>query len=153
MDQAASRPSSAVSRRNILIGLGGAAIAAVVAAPMWQPSASQRARRLLSSNAFTRRFISLAHAEQAEWTAQVGSVFTIEGGYRMRLAGVEPLNSKGDRPADVTRERAFVAVFDVLGGMTMPGNLIYSVRHGQYGQMPIFLTVASDTGRMLAVFN
>lgn len=149
MEQAAAP----LSRRNILLGLAGAAVTAVVATTALRPSLGDRGRRVLASNPLTRRFISLADAEQGEWQAQVGTDFTAEGGYTLRLDGVRPLNSQGARPAGVARDRAFAAVFDVRGGMTMAGDLIYSVTHPQYGRMPLFLTATADPKRMLAVFN
>lgn len=149
MDRAASNPT----RRNVLIGAAGATVAAVVAAPFLRPGMSEGTRRLLAGNRFTRRFLSLAYAGQAEWAAQVGSVFTAEGGYRLRLAGVRPLPSAGRRPPEVARRSAFVAVFDVLNGMTMAGEMIYNLRHGQYGRLPVFLSASGDPRRMLAVFN
>lgn len=147
------RATTALSRRNILIGVAGVAVAAVIATPSLRPGVADRTRRLLASNSFTRRFISLANAEQGEWQAQVGSDFTAEGGYTLRLAGVRALPSEGERPANVTRERAFVAVFDVRNGMTMAGDLIYTVTHPQYGRMPLFLSTSDSPRRMLAVFN
>ena len=147
------RAASTISRRRVVVGLAGLAVTAVAAATVFRPSAGERARRVLAGNAFTRRFLSLASAEQAEWATQVGSDFAIEGGYRLRLAGVRSLNSEGRRPANVARRRAFVAVFDVLGGMTMPGDLIYTARHAQYGALPLFLAATDDPRRMLAVFN
>ena len=147
------RAASLLSRRRVVIGLAGGVVAAMVATPLLRPSAEPRVRRLLASNALTRRFLSLAHAEQGEWTAQVGSHFSVDGGYRLRLAGVRPLQSSGARPDHVSRDRAFVAVFDVLGGMTMAGDLIYSVAHPQYGRLPLYLTTSDNPRRMLAVFN
>jgi hypothetical protein len=148
MDQAARL----ISRRNILIGVTGAAVAGIVATSRLAQPVEQGARRLLASNRFTRRFLSLADAEQAEWSAQAGSVFTVEGGYRLRLAGTRPLQSGGARPPG-TRERAFLAVFDVLDGATLPADLIYSVRHPQYGRLPLFLSASDSAARMFAVFN
>lgn len=147
------RAATTVSRRNILLGVAGAAVAAVVSSPLWQPAAGQRTRRLLAGNSFTRRFLSLAHAEQAEWEALTGSVFSAGAGYQLRLAGVRPLPSSGVRPPEAWRAGAFVAVFEVLNGMTMPGEIIHTLSHNQYGRLPVFLTVSSDPGRMLAVFN
>src|SRR5687767_3902691 len=149
MDRAASNPT----RRNVLIGVAGAAVAAVVAAPFLRPGMSDGTRRLLAGNRFTRRFLSLADAGQAEWAAQAGSVFTAEGGYRLRLAGVRPLLSTGVRPPEVARRSAFLAVFDVLDNMTMAGDVIYDLRHGQYGRLPVFLSASDDPRRMFAVFN
>lgn len=147
------RAASTISRRNVVAGLAGLAVTAVAATTLFQPSAGDGARRLLAGNRFTRRFLSLASAEQAEWAAQVGSDFTVEGGYRMRLVGVRPLASSGARPAGLSRSRAFAAVFEVAGGLTMPGDLIYTASHAQYGSLPIFLSQSGDPGRMLAVFN
>ena len=147
------KAATALSRRNVLLGLAGAAFAAVATSPLWQPTAGQRTRRLLASNPFTRRFLSLAHAEQGEWAELAGSAFSAEGGYRLRLAGVRPLPSSGERPPEVWRHNAFVAVFEVMNGMTMPGELIHNLSHSQYGRLPVFLTASSDPGRMLAVFN
>ncbi|MDQ4088275.1 MAG: hypothetical protein M3177_09760, partial [Pseudomonadota bacterium] len=144
------RTSSTLSRRNILAGLAGVAVTAVVATTAFRPSVGERARRVLASNGLTRRFLSLADAEQGEWQAQVGSVFSVEGGYRMRLAGVRPLQSVGARPPEATRDRAFVAVFEVADGMTMAGDLIYTATHPQYGRLPLFLSASGDPRRMLA---
>jgi len=149
MDRAA--PSH--SRRNILLGLTGIAVAGIVATARLFPSAEQRTRRILASNPLTRQFLSLADAEQAEWARQVGSVFSVDGGYRLKLLGIQPLPSLGARPADVTRERAFAAVFQVLDGATMAGDLIYSASHSQYGGLPLFLSVTDSPSRMIAVFN
>lgn len=146
------RASSNLGRRNVLFGLAAAAAAAIVAVPLLKPAAGDRARRLMAGNPLTRRFVSLAHAEQAQWTEQVGATFTAEGGYRLRLAGVEPLLSQGARPAG-TRANAFAAVFDVLDGMTMAGDMIYMARHAQYGAMPLFLSASASPSRMFAVFN
>jgi hypothetical protein len=44
-------------------------------------------------------------------------------------------------------------VFDVLNGMTMAGEMIYNLRHAQYGRLPIYLNASGDPRRMLAVFN
>ncbi|HWT11378.1 MAG TPA: hypothetical protein VN231_01345 [Allosphingosinicella sp.] len=147
------RAASAVSRRNILIGMGAAAVTAGVAVTAFGPAPTSRARRLLASTPFTRRFLSLAHAERSEWAAQVGSDFSVAGGYALRLAGVRPLQSAGERPSNVSRERGFVAVFDVRRGVSMAGDLIYTIAHPQYGRLPVFLTATDDPRRMLAVFN
>ena len=141
------------SRRKVVIGLGGAAVTAAGATTALSPAASDRARRVLAGNRFTRRYLSLAHAEQGAWAAQVGSQLRLDGGFRLRLAGVRPLHSEGRRPAAATRDRAFVAVFDVLGGADMAGDLIYTASHPQYGALPLFLTATGNPRRMLAVFN
>lgn len=148
MDRAVISPS----RRNILIGAAGAALCAIVAAPVLRPVVGERTRRLLASNPITRQFVSLGSAEQAEWATQVGSVFTASGGYSLRLAGVEPLQSSGERPAGL-RRRAFLAVFDVAGGLAMAGDTIYTLTHPQYGDMQLLLSLSGTPGRIFAVFN
>lgn len=146
------RAVAALSRRNILFGIAGVAVAGIVATSRLLPSAEQGTRRLLAGNRFTRRFLSLAEAGQAEWSAQAGSVFGVDGGYRLRLAGTRPLESGGARPSG-TRDRAFLAVFDVLDGASLPADLIYSAAHPQYGPLPLFLSATDNPARMLAVFN
>jgi hypothetical protein len=147
------RAASTLSRRNILIGLASAAVCALIATPALRPSVGGRTRRLLAANPFTRRFLSLANAEQDEWSAQVGSDFAVEGGYTLRLAGVRPVPSEGPRPPEATRRRGFIAVFDVRGGMTLASDLIYTVSHPQYGPLQIFLSATGDPRRMFAYFN
>ena len=146
------RAASSLSRRNILIGAAGATVCAIVAAPLLRPVVGERTRRLLAGNPITRRFLSLADAEQAEWAALVGSVFAESGGRTLRLAGVRPLLSAGERPAGL-RDRAFLAVFDVAGRAAMAGEMIYALTHPQYGAAQVFLSQSDRQGRMLAVFN
>ena len=89
-----------------------------------------------------------------EWTAQAAD-FTLGGG-ASSLVGVRALPSAGARPASVTRERAFVAVFDPVRGQRPAGDLIHAASHAEYGPLPLYLSAASDPrapGRMLAVFN
>ena len=149
MERAAPSPS----RRNVLLGLAGVAAAGLVATARWIPSAEERTRRILASNPVTRRFLSLANAEQGEWAQQVGSEFRVEGGYRLKLAGIESSRSIGERPQQVTRRRGFIAVFDVLDGASMAGDLIYSASHSQYGSLPLFLSASGSPSRMFAIFN
>ena len=146
------RAAPSLSRRNVLIGAAGAAVCAVVATPLLRPAVGERARRLLAGNPVTRRFLSLADAGQAEWATQVGSVFTEISGHTLRLAGVRPLLSVGERPAGL-RDRAFLAVFDVAGGAAMAGDVIYTLTHPQYGATQVFLSLSDTQGRMHAVFN
>ena len=98
---------------------------------------------------------ALAHGEMARWSRVVGTEFRAAG-FRLKLAGVRPLTSLGARPPTVTRHRAFVAVFDVLGGQAMAGDLIYAMSAPGYGSLDVFLTSAATTEfpyRMQAVFN
>ena len=146
-----------LSRRNLLLVLGGAvaAVGALAAAP-FRNVVGQSTRALIAGQPWARGMLSLADGSYEEWLAQVGSVFAAGGGYGIRLAGVRPLASTGIRPRGVSRARAFLAVFDVTGGGSMAGDLIYTVSHPQYGPLPIFLSASADPnmrGRMLAVFN
>jgi hypothetical protein len=136
----------------VLIATAGAAVCAIVALPMLRPVVGEQTRRLLASNPLTRQFLPLASAEQGEWEAQVGTVFTAAGGRSLRLAGVRPLESSGVRPAGL-RRRAFLAVFDVAGGLAMAGHTIHSLTHPQYGAMELFLSPSDTPARMYAVFN
>ena len=75
-----------------------------------------------------------------------------EGTAALKLIAVKPLNSDGHRPANVARDRAFVAVFD--GGRATPdGDRIYAVNHQASGEMAIFLSPAAGNGHIEAVFN
>lgn len=146
-----------LSRRNMLLAIGGgvAVTGALVAAPL-RRAVTQSARRLIVSQPWARRILSLADASYEEWAEQVGSTFAAGGGYGMRLVGVRPLASTGQRPAGLSRQRAFLAVFDATGGSTMAGDLIYTVNHPQYGPLQIFLSASAEPrspGRMHAVFN
>ncbi len=146
-----------LSRRNLLLAGGGAVAAAgALAAAPFRDLVGEEARALIASQPWARGMLSLADGSYEEWLAQVGSVFAAGGGYGLRLAGVQPLASTGVRPRAVSRERAFLAVFDVTGGGSMAGDLIYTISHPQYGPLPIFLSASTNPnmrGRMLAVFN
>lgn len=99
---------------------------------------------------------ALAHGSMGDWQQMVGSVFQATGGYALGLVGVRPLQSEGARPANVSRSSAFLAVFDVLGGQTMAGDLIYSMSTSRLGPLDVFLTAAPTPefpSRMHAVFN
>jgi hypothetical protein len=147
------RAVASFSRRNILITIGAAAAgAAALLGTAFRPAVTRQARKVLASTPLTRGMLSLSQAEMAEWTSQIGSTFTVGGGYALQLAGVEPLPSAGERPAAL-RDRAFAAVFDVARGGIMPGDLIYTVSHPQYGPLQMFLSSTSNPRRMLAIFN
>ena len=146
---------SKLSRRNVLLGLTGGAVATAVLAPTLSPGVGRKARELAVRSGVGRRLLSLDYASLSEWSEMVGSTFQVTGGYALKLVGVRPLASSGARPWNLGRDRAHLAVFEVLGGMTMAGDLIYSARHPQYGEIPIFLSAADPAtpGRMHAVFN
>jgi uncharacterized protein DUF6916 len=100
--------------------------------------------------------LSLADGSYEEWMAQVGAAFSVGGGTVLRLAGVQAFAAAGARPMGLARSRAFVALFDPVGGATMAPDLIYTVNHREYGPLQIFLSASTNTrtpARMIAVFN
>jgi uncharacterized protein DUF6916 len=143
-----------LSRRRMVVALGGAAVGvgALLAAPL-RSLITTKARELANAVPLLRRTVNLATAGYDDWLAQVGSTFA-GGVYSLRLAGVAPLNSAGARPAGL-RARAFALNFDLAGGRTMAGDLIYTISHPQYGPLQIFLSATGPQtpARMLAVFN
>jgi hypothetical protein len=145
---------SRLSRRNVLVGLGGAlAVGAVLAAP-YKTIVTGRARALIRRLPGATRLLSLANAGYDEWRDQVGTVFNVSGA-TMRLIGVEALNSAGTRPPGL-RDRAFAAHFTVLNGRAVAGDLIYLASQPDYGPFSLFLSGSGDPAmpsRMLAVFN
>lgn len=142
-----------LSRRRMVVALGGAAVTvgALFAAPL--RSLIEASGREPANTVPLRRTINLATAGYADWLAQVGTTFA-GGGYNLKLTGVAPLLSTGVRPAGL-RDRAFALNFDVAGGRTMAGDLIYTINHPQYGPLQVFLAVTGPQtpARMLAVFN
>lgn len=148
---------SRLSRRNLLLVLGGAVAAAgALAASPFRYAIARRGRELAVSQPWARPFLSLANASYGEWVDQVGSVFTTGGGGRMRLVGVRAMPAPGARPLQLGRGSAFVAYFDSLAGQRMAGDLIYAANHPQYGPLSIFLSASADRrtpARMIAVFN
>lgn len=153
-----SKARVAFSRRKLLaMAGGGGAVAAFAASRPVLEIATGSLRRLVARAPGLRSvLISLADADYAQWAQTVGSVFTIAGGTSMVLTGVLPLQSSGVRPLSLGRAQAFLAVFDVPGGRTLAGDLIYTVSHPQYGAFQIFLSAVTDPrtpGRMLAVYN
>ena len=142
-----------LSRRNILITMGAAGAGAIaLLGTKFRPAVTRQARKVLAASPLTRGMLSLSQAEMEEWSTQIGSTFAVGGGYALKLAGVRPMLSEGERPAEL-RDRAFAAVFDVTRGRAMPGNLIYTVSHPQYGPLQLFLSETSSPRQMIAIFN
>jgi hypothetical protein len=148
---------STLSRRNLLLVLGGAAAAVgALAATPFRNIVVLRARELIVALPRLRRLVSLANGSYEEWQAQAGSRFALGAGTAIQLNGVRALTSGGVRPAGLGRARAFVAFFDPVAGATMAPELIYTANHPQYGPLQIFLSAAPAPGtpaRMMAVFN
>ena len=149
MEQA--RPT--LSRRNILITIGAALAGTIaLAGTAFRPAVTRQARKVLAATPLTRGMLSLSQAEIEEWSTQIGATFAVGGGFELRLAGIQPLQSEGVRPASL-RDRAVAAVFDVTRGSSMPGDLIYTLNHRQYGPLQLFLSSTGNPRRMLAIFN
>lgn len=139
-----------ISRRNAIAALCASGfIAACGSGPLaGEPESGAAAVAAANGRA-------LADGAMNDWAGIVGTVFDAGGGHSLKLVGVEPLPSSGVRPADVSRERAFIAVFDSIGG-EMAGDLIYSIAASNYGPLDVFLAAAASPElprRMHAVFN
>jgi hypothetical protein len=149
---------SFLGRRKLLIGLGGVAAAAVaLMASPFRAVLAMTARDLVRSQPTLRRLLlSLADGGYDEWLDQVGSTFSVGGGTSLKLVAVSAFASVGQRPMSLSRDRAFVAKFDVQNRGTMAGDLIYTTSHPRYGAFRIFLSASSDPNlphRMTALFN
>lgn len=143
---------AALSRRNVMLGLAGAGAVGIAAA-------ATPAGKLLRSGVGTLtgrtppRRVPLALAGYAEWLRAVGGIFTIEGGYDLRLAGVRMVGASAGRAAvRGVRTYAFTATFEVLAGKTMAGDLIYTARYGAE-RFPLFLSATAAPSRMQAMFG
>lgn len=141
---------TSISRRNLMVALCASGVAAACgsgSAPLAE-TADPTARAASNGRV-------LATGMMGDWAAIVGATFDSGGGNLLKLAGVEPLPSRGSRPAGLSRDRAFVAVFDAVGG-EMTGGLIYSLSAPNYGPLDVFLAEAASPEfprRMHAVFN
>ena len=142
----------ALSRRNVMLGAGGlVGLAALIATPGLRPLLPGGVRRMLDGGRAAPGALALAQAEGEQWAAQVGSTFSVAG-QTLRLAGIRPLESSGERPAGL-RRRAFLAVFDIAGGGSLPADLIYELTHRRHGALSLFLSATDNPSRMHAVFN
>jgi hypothetical protein len=141
-----------IRRRHVVGGLcaSGALGAFAFAAVRTQDSTTSQT----SGTTTQTQTQTLATAEMDRWSRMVGSEFTTAG-FSVKLVGVQALNSEGVRPPEVTRDAAFLAVFEVLTGGYMPGDLIYRLT-GRNQVLDVFLTNAFTPQfprRMHAVFN
>jgi hypothetical protein len=147
------KPSFRLSRRTTLVALGGAAVTAGAVLAASRTTLLSQSGGDSTSTSASRTTVNLATAGYDTWLAQVNTKFT-GGGYTLKLVGVAPLLSTGERPAGL-RDRAFALNFDVAAGLTMAGDLIYTINHPQYGPLQVFLSTAGPQMpyRMIAVFN
>ena len=138
-----------LSRRHVIVGATAVTMAGAAGAVFFRRALGRAQVR--GEAVATRR--PLIQASDGDWMAQVGTTFLVQGGYRLRLAGVRTIGPANARVASMSRSRAFVAVFDVLDGRTLAGDLIYSVQHPSSGWMPIYFSETDSPSRILAVFN
>lgn len=111
-----------LSRRHVVAGMCASGLLSVFsfAAVRLQQQQQQKTAQPLAGQTQTQ---PLATSEMDRWSRMVGDEFTGQG-FRLKLKGVQALNSKGVRPEEL-RDNAFLAVFEVLSGGYMPGDLIY----------------------------
>jgi hypothetical protein len=152
------RTGAFLSRRRLLIGLGGAATAAaaIVSTPLRTLVATRSRSLVRSQPTLSRMLLSLADADFLEWRDQIGTSFALGGGTNMKLVSLIGLAVPGPRPANLGRSQAFMALFDVQNGATLAGDLIYTISPLRYGPFQIFLSASTNPNlphRMTAVFN
>jgi hypothetical protein len=139
------------SRRGMLLGLGGAAAASAASAQA--AGGSGYFARLLRPAGRGRSGGPLHTASNADWSSELGSVFTTDSGQALKLVDVQAYPRTGARPYGV-REQGFVARFDSARGAELPEGR-YVLSHPREGRFEIFLTKggAEMPQRMLADFN
>ena len=139
------------SRRNMLLGLGGATAAG--AATVGGGSTASFFEQILRPSEGGRTDVALRSAAYNDWAAQVGSNFTAHSGHVLKLVDVQRFGNKGARPHNL-RQQAFVARFDISRGGGLPEEL-YRVAHPNGDTFEMFLTKGSPDKplRMLAVFS
>jgi hypothetical protein len=144
-----------VTRRTAVAGIAGVGITAALAANFSLSGTSSSSTKDSTQSGSQRGTTSLAYGNIGDWIAVVGTTFR-SGTERLRLVGVQPLESDGVRPPEVTRTSAFAAVFDVLNGAVLPGDLIYSIYASNIAPFDIFMSSARTAqypARLHAVFN
>jgi hypothetical protein len=140
--------SNAVSRRGIIVGLGASvAVAAAAGSAKAMP---------FNAAGTGSRSLSLGGSTMADWTAMIGSKFTLatESGLQgYTLVAVEPL-SVSRAPVRGVRRQAFTAIFSPGRARLAAGNKVYAVAHADFGRTGIYFspTAGSSTGRIEAIF-
>ena len=139
-----------LSRRLVVAGLcASGAYAAVKTVGALQPAASR------PLGVGRQRALALKSGGMDAWTRMRGHEFHVLG-FRLKLLGTRPLMSQGVRPPEVARRSAFLAVFEVLAGGEMPGDLIYTLTTRGVAPFDMFLSSGASAqfpNRMHAVFN
>lgn len=152
MDQQLER----VSRRMLLGGLGGGAVAiGALAAPGLPLSLLDSREGAQLPNWWDRQYWSLESAGITQWQRQIGLLFYMMGNEAarwMRVVAVDALPSEGARPSEAWRKTAFAVTFEAGGPIRFTGDRIYTVLNARYSRMQIFLARTAER-RMQAVFN
>ena len=145
------------TRRNLLLALGAGSVgAAALAGPSLNLAASAASS---GPGWWERLFTSLAHGSVEEWAAIRGQVFSMEaenGTVPVLLAEVNLLPTKGVRPPEVSRQRAFSLVFLAAPTRAPAGERTYRLTHPSYPPLDIYIDPARRLPRGVrlgAVFN
>jgi hypothetical protein len=146
------------TRRNLLLALGAGSVgAAALAGPSLNLAASATGGS--TAGWWERLFVSLAEGSADEWNAIRGQLFSVEGErgtVPILLSEVKLLASKGVRPREVSRQRAFTLVFHAAPGSAPAGERTYRLTHPSYPALDIYLDPARKLAkgvRLTAVFN
>lgn len=146
-------------RRNLLLALGAGSVGAAALAGPVLNLAAPAPGRAGSLSWWERMFVSLAHGSADEWAAIRGQAFTMEGengAVPVLLAEVNLLPSKGVRPPEVSRQRAFSVVFLAAPNRAPAGERTYRLTHPSFPPLDIFINPAHRLPRgvrLSAVFN
>lgn len=146
------------SRRNLVLAIGAGSVgAAALANPALNLATSAKGGP--ASNWWNRLFVSLAQGSAEEWSAIRGQVFSVmgeKGKVQLMLSEVKLLTSKGVRPREVTRQRAFALVFLAPPNTAPEGQRSYRLTHATYPPLDVYLDPANRLAkgvRLTAVFN
>lgn len=144
-----------IARRKLIVGGACALVGAgAIAVPALRAALGDGGETQDSAGTWwTPAQLVLSRAGFDEWGRQVGTAFVIRtetGSLSATLTAVKPLNSEGDRPDAVSRDRAFALVFNA-GRSAAKGDRIYPVQHPTHGDLNIYFSPSA--GGLLAVFN
>jgi len=146
---------SLLSRRNVIVGVGGTVAVGAFAVSDAGQEQVQAFKQQLWKNRPGRRNVRLSSASVDDWAIQVGSKFQTSTGHTLKLADVRQFDHQGKRPAGL-RDRPFVAGFEVVSGKgTLPDQLLLRINHSEGGTFDLFLTAAAPDkpNRRIAVFG
>ncbi|NBB24502.1 hypothetical protein GVM20_05145 [Porphyrobacter sp. SLTP] len=130
-----------VSRRTIVVGLGGAAVATgSVTTSIFSFLSVGDIRNKLNPTVRGRRNVALGRALFEDWSIQKGSFFTLDSGQVVELVDVKLFPNKEGRTSDL-RPAAFVTTFEVRRGAPLAEERIYALAHSEGGEFPLLLNI------------